>query len=48
MTKQTKTDRFGNEIEEATSEHQAELRRIRETGERLEYASAGATRKRPR
>jgi len=49
MTKQAKTDRWGNEIQEQTAEHQQELRRIEETGVTLEYASAGATwRKRPR
>ena len=46
MTKQTPTDQHGNEIEERTSEHEAECRRIRESGERLDYSSAGAVRKR--
>ena len=41
MTKQT--DKWGNEIEEQTSEHQAERKRIQESAERLEYSSAGAT-----
>lgn len=45
-TKQTKTDEWDNEVEPSTPEHEAELRRIRETRETLNYASAGATRKR--
>lgn len=47
MTTETKqTDEWGNEIEERDEAHEAELKRIRETGERLNYLSAGATRKR--
>lgn len=48
MTTKTKqTDEWGNEIEERTSEHEAELRRIRESGETLGdlYKSAGAVRR---
>jgi uncharacterized protein YciI len=44
MTKQ-QTDKWGNEVEETTPEHKARLKQIRETGERLEFSSAGAVRK---
>ena len=42
----TRRDQYGNEIEEKTSEHEAEMKRIQESKERLNYKSAGATRKR--
>ena len=41
MTRQR--DEQGFEIEETTSEHQAERKRIQESGETLNYTSAGAT-----
>jgi hypothetical protein len=39
-------DKFGNDIEESTPEHEAEIKRIRETGETLpHYSSARAKRR---
>jgi G:T-mismatch repair DNA endonuclease (very short patch repair protein) len=46
QTEETKTDQWGNEIQEQTEADRKELQRIRETGERLNYASAGAVRRR--
>ncbi len=45
MTKQTKTetDQWGNEVQEQTEADRQERKRIQESGERLNYTSAGAT-----
>lgn len=42
-----KLDQWGNEVQNKTDVDKAELQRIRESGERLDFKSAGAVRRRP-